>query len=63
MTVAVTSVHVPKNVSMWTDGHDEGNSRFSQFCEKRLKTIKLTLDWKLIAVFFAENNKNKINTQ
>jgi hypothetical protein len=26
--------------SMWTDGHDKANSRFSQFSEQRLKTRK-----------------------
>jgi hypothetical protein len=24
----------------WTDGHDEANSRFSQFCERALKTVQ-----------------------
>ena len=34
-----------------TDRHDEANSRFSQFCEKRLKTAKITLKFPELARF------------
>jgi hypothetical protein len=35
------SVQWEPSCSMWTGRHDEANSRFSQFCEKRLKMIPL----------------------
>jgi hypothetical protein len=47
---------------MATDGHDETNSRFSQFCEKRLKT-EVSLEMKQFSpTNFSENNtkSNKI---
>jgi hypothetical protein len=35
--VSPNSVHWKQNCSMRTDGHDEADSRFSQFCERGLK--------------------------
>jgi hypothetical protein len=28
-----------------TDGHDEANNRFSQFCERALKALYLAITW------------------
>jgi len=49
------------NAARRTDGHDEANSRFSHFCEKRLKTSQLMLYREIIAVCSQIRTKH-INT-
>jgi hypothetical protein len=49
------------NAARRTDGHDEANCRFSQFCEKRLKTSQLMLYREIIAAS-SEIHTKQINT-
>ena len=59
------SVPCESSCSMRTDGHDDANRRFSQFCEKRLKHFSVALlcwhlsndrEWRV----GTENNINKV---
>ena len=47
---------------MRTDGHDEANSRFSQFCERALKGRSSMWSWATLFNFWGWNEPEYLGT-